>query len=180
MCSFVIFNFCVWLADFKMFSIFAKTNLNYLYMSTNYYLTRVRTEKSAEKLQGMFLDGVSTDEIKEYLDQFYEGIHIGKYSCGWKFVIAYNKWQYFTKDLNSFFSWIKTCLDSGEWFMQDDNGGVDVFDSETAIEILKDCIESGKDGKHQVEGNDYFNMQYNREHVLDHDFVWNISDGVWS
>lgn len=66
-------------------------------MGTNYYAIR-RLPRSIKGKICELLENDSYDDAKLLFDNNYEKIHIGKQSCGWKFLFNYNNFNYY--DLN--------------------------------------------------------------------------------
>ena len=73
-------------------------------MGTNYYAVK----KLPNSIKGKICDLIENDlyeEANELFNTNYEKIHIGKQSCGWKFLLNYNHFKYYdlTKEsINNF------------------------------------------------------------------------------
>lgn len=73
-------------------------------MGTNYYAVK----KLPNSIKGKICDLIENDlyeEANELFETNYEKIHIGKQSCGWKFLFNYNHFKYYdlTKEsINNF------------------------------------------------------------------------------
>ena len=73
-------------------------------MGTNYYAVK----KLPNSIKGKICDLIENDlyeEANELFNTNYEKIHIGKQSCGWKFLFNYNHFKYYdlTKEsINNF------------------------------------------------------------------------------
>ena len=65
-------------------------------MGTNYYAIR-RLPRSIKGKICELLENDSYDDAKLLFDSNYEKIHIGKQSCGWKFLFNYNNFNYYVK-----------------------------------------------------------------------------------
>lgn len=63
-------------------------------MGTNYYMKRIPTEDDIQKIEKLARTA-QFDELQEYVTEMNQGIHIGKRSCGWKFLFNHQDGKYF-------------------------------------------------------------------------------------
>ena len=85
-------------------------------MGTNYYKVKTLTREEKDKL----IDSINNDRVtigdygficfrdendKDIILPKKE-IHIGKRSCGWKFLFDHNNWDYYPRDKAKFVEWV--------------------------------------------------------------------------
>jgi hypothetical protein len=111
-------------------------------MGTNVYAIRKKwqysdfEDKISELCKNHDLDGLIsyTDKIKQKME--YEEVHIGKRSCGWKFIFNHNNWKYYGADKDSIMEFLKSC-DS----LENEYG-----DELTPEQFWREYVEDFKDG----------------------------------
>lgn len=104
-------------------------------MGTNYYAIR----KLPRSIKGKICELLENDlynEAKELFNTNYEEVHLGKSSCGWKFLFNYNHFKYY--DLNR---------ESITKFLNDENIIIyDEYHKEISIDDFWKMVESKKYG----------------------------------
>ena len=73
-------------------------------MGTNFYLRK----KLSEHDKKMCMQYLNDDDYDSLRDLIPEDIHIGKRSCGWKFLFNANKFEYFNATKESLIDWLKS------------------------------------------------------------------------
>lgn len=111
-------------------------------MGTNFYLKK-KLNKDAKELLKKYIDEDNLDAIDEVLKDYKE-IHIGKRSCGWKFLWDAHYFKYFEPNKKSLFEWLK----SGDIY--DEYGRKFTFDQFINDEI-KNFLDKGCDMQQYAE-----------------------------
>ena len=104
-------------------------------MGTNYYVLRTLDEIEKEGAKKM-IDEDKYDDLKEILQEKCEKIHIGKSSCGWKFLFNWNNCKYYEltkRSINDFLTNKRivdeyggdVSLESFWEMVENKNGGID-------------------------------------------------------
>ncbi|MBO7211219.1 MAG: hypothetical protein J6V44_09505, partial [Methanobrevibacter sp.] len=63
-------------------------------MGTNYYAVMTLNNNDKETAIKL-IENDEYEELKDLLDKKYGKVHIGKSSCGWKFLFNWNKGKYY-------------------------------------------------------------------------------------
>lgn len=63
-------------------------------MGTNFYMKRIPTEDDIQKMSTLALEQKLV-ELQNYVTEMNNEIHIGKRSCGWKFLFNHQDGEYF-------------------------------------------------------------------------------------
>lgn len=103
-------------------------------MGTNFYLRR-RISAEQKKQMKTLIDLDEYDQLEELIPH---DIHIGKRSCGWKFLWNANGFEYFKPDIDSIHEFLK----SGDIY--DEYGQKYTYEEFMNDEIGK-CIKNGYD-----------------------------------
>lgn len=74
-------------------------------MGTNFYLKKKLSSNLKEQVKE-FLDNDDYESVKDILN-FVEPIHIGKRSCGWKFLWNVNNFNYYNPVEKEVYEWLK-------------------------------------------------------------------------
>ena len=75
-------------------------------MSTNYYLKRNFSENDKAKMKE-YIDNNNYESLSEIIYN-YNPIHIGKKSCGWKFLFNFHNFEYFNNTKESVYEFLKS------------------------------------------------------------------------
>lgn len=113
-------------------------------MGTNYYIIRKANRETKKKFHEM-IDKEQFEELQNELYRFEKKskIHVGKSSCGWKFLFDANNFQYYDKNEESVWKWLK----DNESDLYNEYGEKISFDD------FKEMVESKQNGM------DYMNYQ---------------------
>lgn len=63
-------------------------------MSTNFYMRRIPTEEDKTTIREL-ADAQEYRMLSRFVDKLLDPIHLGKWSCGWKFIWNHNNGKYF-------------------------------------------------------------------------------------
>lgn len=109
-------------------------------MSTNFYLRKKISEEQKEYMKSL----IDQEKFDELCDEIPQDIHIGKRSCGWKFLWNANRFEYFKPTIESLHEFLK----SGDIY---DEYGVKF----TFEDFMND--EAGPSIDNGIDGIDWFN-----------------------
>lgn len=84
-------------------------------------------------------------------------IHIGKSSCGWKFLFNHNNWKYYDYTKDSINKFLESCA-----------GLVNEYNEVVTIKEFWDMVEAHKNG---FNGEEYFNWEVERSKNGENDFL---------
>lgn len=116
-------------------------------MGTNYYAVMTLNNNDKETAIKL-IENDEYEELKDLLDKKYGKVHIGKSSCGWKFLFNWNKGKYYDP--------LKTSIND---FLER-HRVVDEYGEEIALEAFWDMVESKQDGM----DNEGYYEKYENEH----------------
>lgn len=106
-------------------------------MGTNYYIVKKASDEEKKHFQNM-LDKETYEDLCDALNQFISShkIHVGKSSCGWKFLFDANNFKYFDRSVDSVWKWIK------------ENGDdlYDEYNRHVTYEEFRKMVENKQDG----------------------------------
>lgn len=158
-------------------------------MGTNYY--RIVSEEEIKKKHEKFLEKIQKLDLSasniynEFCDietgswdktnawnEFVKGnsVHIGKSSCGWKFLFNHNNWEFY-KDMNE----LKEFITSGRL--------VDEYGSDVTPEEFWEFVEKKQADPTMIDGKGYYenpefkhtgfdSVEYAREHNYHEEIKW--------
>ncbi len=112
-------------------------------MGTNYYAKRILTEGEAKYSENL-LKEQKYEELKDFLHDKTDLIHIGKDSYGWKFLFNYNNFKYYYSTKAS----INEFLSSHEI--------VDEYGREIALEEFLELIKRKESG---IDNTEYYTRE---------------------
>ena len=119
-------------------------------MGTNFYLKKRLSQKKKNEL----IRYIQTDQYDKVVDELPKSIHIGKRSCGWKFLWNANDFKYFKPTKDSFERFLKSGL---------------IFDEYGQEFSYEEFIEN-EVGKSLDQGYDY--ESYHKDHPEEVDSYW--------
>ena len=102
-------------------------------MGTNYYAVMSLNDDD-KKTAKILIENDNYDELKDLLNEKCGKIHIGKSSCGWKFLFNWNKGKYYNP--------LKTSIND---FLEQ-HRVVDEYGREIALKAFWDMVESKQGG----------------------------------
>lgn len=93
-------------------------------MGTNFYMKRIPTEDDIQMMSTLALER-KLDELQTFVNELNKEIHIGKRSCGWKFLFNHQDGKYFDpKSQESLKAW----LSDPHYQIEDEYGGKLTFE----------------------------------------------------
>lgn len=113
-------------------------------MGTNFYAVKKIPNSIKGKLCEL-IENDSYEEAKSLFEDNYEKIHIGKSSCGWKFIFNYNHFKYYDLNRKS----INDFLNRNDITLYDEYGDI------ISVEEFWNLVDSKEDG--------YDNITYYKE-----------------
>jgi hypothetical protein len=101
-------------------------------MGTNYYLKRIPTKEEIEQCHKLLnerkieycdinKEGYGTPYLESVLEKMTEQIHIGKQSCGWRFLFHIHQ-DLYEKSIESCLEYIESQINTGIWRLMDEYG----------------------------------------------------------
>lgn len=104
-------------------------------MGTNVYMKRIPTESELNEIKAL-VDNRRFDEAIEFINQARKTVHIGKRSCGWKFLFAPNS-DHYSENWDS----INSFLHEPGWELVNEYG-----DHLTPAEFYEEYVNDFADG----------------------------------
>ena len=101
-------------------------------MGTNYYLKRIPTKEEIEQCHKLLderkieycdiiKEGYGTPYLEAVLEKMTEQIHIGKISCGWRFIFHIHQ-DLYAKTIDSCLDYLECQIRTGKWRLMDEYG----------------------------------------------------------
>ena len=116
-------------------------------MGTNYYAVRILDENDKETAKKM-IDNDEYEKLTELIEDKCKHVHIGKSSCGWKFLFNWNKGKYYDPLKDSINDFLESCRI------------VDEYGREITLEAFWDMIEKKQNG---MDNEEYY-KKYEEKH----------------
>lgn len=149
-------------------------------MGTNVYavIKNVYTDDAFDKISKLAQEH-NINKLHEYIDSLYKEnenntIHIGKRSCGWKFLFNHNNWKYYDYTKESINKFLKSCF-----IIKNE------YDEKITVEeFWKEYVDDFKSG---FSGKDYAEYELKRAYdkadgkIEDkYNFIMNLPTAKWN